>query len=408
MTAPAGFQKGSFRGVAFVTEQQQRSGGRRGVTHEFPQAEKPVWEDLGRQASRFSLDVHVRGENYPAGANDLEDALDAPDVGTLIHPWRGSMQVSVASFTRTDSTVEGGIATFSIEFVESGLPAVPAPAVDSSALATAAADGAIDEAQAQFGDRFSLAGTVAFVEAATTDLVAALAIVASIEVAVRGGVGGVLRGLVGALDRLGIGGIVRDAAALGLGVVQLVQIVSVASAGFAGRVAAMRTLMAFGSDMKPVIGDTPQRDRQRANQAAFVQLVNLAASAELVRTVAQLPFASYQDAVRLRDEVADALDALALRQADAGDDDGAASYDALRRALVRDVTARGGSLARLQAYTPATSEPALVIAQRLYGNPARVADRAQEIVDRNRIAHPLFVPGGTAIEVVTPGGATYG
>ena len=48
-------------------------------------------------------------------------------------------------------------------------------------------------------------------------------------------------------------------------------------------------------------GDTPARDRQRANQAAIVQLVNLAAAAELAAAIADTRFASYQEAVAVRD-----------------------------------------------------------------------------------------------------------
>ncbi|MEC7933189.1 MAG: DNA circularization N-terminal domain-containing protein, partial [Pseudomonadota bacterium] len=110
MSAPAGWQKGSFRGAAFRTEEQEVTGGRRGVAHEFPQAEKPVWEDLGRSARRYRIDCHITGTDYPAGADALADALDQPGAGTLIHPWLGAMQVAVPQdgWSRRDSTVDGG------------------------------------------------------------------------------------------------------------------------------------------------------------------------------------------------------------------------------------------------------------------------------------------------------------
>ncbi|PTS90230.1 hypothetical protein DBR17_01670, partial [Sphingomonas sp. HMWF008] len=53
-------------------------------------------------------------------------------------------------------------------------------------------------------------------------------------------------------------------------------------------------------------------------------------------------------------------------------------------------------------YTPATTEPALVIAARLYADPAQAEIRAAEIVARNRVVHPGFVPGGVALQVLTP------
>jgi prophage DNA circulation protein len=175
-----------------------------------------------------------------------------------------------------------------------------------------------------------------------------------------------------------------------------------------GRAQAFRDLMDWGSDLEPVIGDTPARQLQRDNQAAIVQLVNLTASAELVRCLAGMTFVSYEDAVAARDDAADRLDALALRQADAGDDDGAEQYDALRRAMTADLTARGGTLARLRAYTPATTEPALVIAQRLYGEPATLIERAEEIIARNKVAHPGFVTGGVPLQVLSAEGNANG
>ncbi|MEO6217767.1 MAG: DNA circularization N-terminal domain-containing protein [Sphingomonas sp.] len=403
MTAPQGWQKGSFRGVAFVTEQHEQSGGRRLVSHEFPQSEKPVLEDLGKKAGRFTLSCHIIGDGYMARADALSDALDAPGVGTLIHPWKGSMQVGVDNYSRTDSTTDGGIAIFSIDFLESGLPAVPQPANDTSANATAAANDAADAAPDQFAARFSVDGATAFVESAAAQLVSSAALVTSIQGGLLGGAGPALRAFQQGIGVLGGAGVlVRQALDLGLATVGLVQTLSVLGANPLARISAFGVLMDWGSDLPAVSGDTPARQLQSDNQAAFVQLVNLAASSELVRAVAGTRFDSYQDAVATRDRAADRLDALALRQADAGDDDGAAAYDDLRLALVRDVSARGGTLARLQTYTPATTEPALVIAHRLYGNPATVEADAAEIVARNRIAHPGFVQGGRPLQVLTP------
>jgi prophage DNA circulation protein len=182
----------------------------------------------------------------------------------------------------------------------------------------------------------------------------------------------------------------------------MIQTVGALGNSAGGRIAAFTALMNWGGDLPPVTGATPARQLQRDNQDAFVQLVNLAAAAELVRAVASATFASYQDAIATRDAAADRLEQLALRQADAGDDVGQDAYDALRAALVGDVTARGGTLARLQSYTPAITLPALVLAYSLYGDPAKVEAQADEIVARNRVAHPGFVPGGQALQVVTP------
>ena len=66
-----------------------------------------------------------------------------------------------------------------------------------------------------------------------------------------------------------------------------------------------------------------------------------------------------------------------------------------------ETAARGGTLARLQTHVPAVTMPALVIAQRLYGDPARMEARAAEIAARNKVPHPGFVPGGAALQVLS-------
>lgn len=403
MSAPAGYQKGSFRGLPFVTLSQEQTGGRRGVLHELPNAELPVWEDLGRKGARFTISCVIRGATYLDAADAFGTALSKPGVGTLIHPWLGSMQVIAETWTRSDDTSEGGQASFSIEFLETGLPALPQPAADTPAQARAAA--AVSEAAApeQFADRFDLTGVQAFVEDNAAQLVTRAATAMAIVSGLQGGIGPALRAIQANLGVLppSVQALLRSPADLGLAIVGAVESIAAISGGGVPLIGGLALLLDFGADLPAITGDTPARDRQRENEAAIVQLVNLAAAAAMTRAIADTGFASYQEAVAVRDAAADALDALELRQADAGDDDGAAGYRTLRQAIVSDVTARGGTLARLQAYTPAITEPAIVIAHRLYG-PSGVEAAEAELVGRNRIAHPGFVPGGTALQVVTP------
>ncbi|MFB0874564.1 MULTISPECIES: DNA circularization protein [unclassified Sphingobium] len=404
MSAPDGWQKGSFRGVPFRTEDHETSGGRRGVNHEFPQAEKPVWEDLGRGARSYRIECHVVGADYPAGANALADALDQPGAGTLVHPWLGAMQVAVPEqgWSRRDSaTDDGGIARFSIEFVESGLP-VPATATsDTQAQATAAADEAAAAAPIAAARGINVASAIGFVQQAADDVVKYAALAVQAQAALSGGIGPTLSFLTSNLGLLGdAGALLREPLELGLTVVRTVQTLTAIAGGGSGGARAARALMDFGGDLDVVAPLTPARAQQAENQAAIVQLVNLAASAELVRCLAGIDFASYDDAVAARDGAVERLDALALRQADAHDDAGAAQYDALARAVTVDLTARGASLERLRSFTPAATEPVLVIAQRLYGDPANVEAQASDIVARNRIRHPGFVPGGRTLQLL--------
>jgi prophage DNA circulation protein len=60
----------------------------------------------------------------------------------------------------------------------------------------------------------------------------------------------------------------------------------------------------------------------------------------------------------------------------------------MRAAVVRDVAARAEFLLKRASYTPKTVLPALVLAHRIYQD----ANRADELVARNDVSHPAFVP----------------
>ncbi|WYX30250.1 hypothetical protein WJ976_01920 [Achromobacter denitrificans] len=68
----------------------------------------------------------------------------------------------------------------------------------------------------------------------------------------------------------------------------------------------------------------------------------------------------------------------------------AAALIRLRVAIVRDVSEQADRLAHRSVFTTQALLPALVIAQRVYQD----GTRADELVERNQVRHPMFVPAG--------------
>ena len=68
----------------------------------------------------------------------------------------------------------------------------------------------------------------------------------------------------------------------------------------------------------------------------------------------------------------------------------------LRAALDSHLASLSSSLPTVEKYTPKASMPALLLAFQIYGDPLRDL----EIVGRNNISDPNFLPGGEAIEVL--------
>lgn len=389
----------SFRGVPFYVEDADQQGGRRQAVHEFPQRDDVYVEDLGLRPHEFRIDGYVLGPDYMAGRDALIDAADAAGPGTLVHPYRGSLTVSCLSWTTRESARDGGIAWITLIFIASAA-AQPTSVEDTGALVDSAAAVAEAEGTSGLDDRFSVEGQAGFVAESAAARVQ-----------------GLVDRLDPALTRLGdardaLSGVTLRLATLRQDALQMVRRVPDLAGAVAGLIASARLLAntprAALRELRGLIGlntgprnpgDTPARIVERANVDALERLVTLVAAAEASRAVAAMPFASYDEAVAVRDDLADRLDLAAQAAADAGDDGAFRALSALRLAVTRDVTRRGGSLARIYSYTPPATEPALVTAHRLYGQAAR----ADEIVERNRIAHPGFVPGAEALEVLTDG-----
>lgn len=391
---------GSWRGAAFLIDSADQDGGRRTVVHEFAQRDDVFVEDLGLGPDEFRIDCFVLGDDYMAARDRLIAACKVAGPGALVHPYRGSMQVNCVTFNVRESSQAGGMAVFSIVFVASGVVSQAAQVEDASAAAATAADAASAEAQSGFEGGFSVVGLPGFVADGAAEQIQALGERLQSGMTRLGGAQAALSNATLRITALRENALslVRLVPDLGGAVYGLITAFRLLAGTPRSAVRELRGLIGYAPSAE-AWADTPARRVQTANGVAIGRLVTLTAAAEAVAATTEIHFDSYDDAVAVRDDLAERIDAAAFDMADVGDDAGYEALTTLRLALVRDVTQRGGSLDRLYSYAPPSSEPALVTAQRLYGD----ADRAQEIVDRNRVRHPGFIPAGAVLEVLTDG-----
>lgn len=404
---------GSFRGAPFKVEAAEGTAGRRKVVHEYPQRDDAYVEDLGKRPRQFDIECLVIGANYMSERDALLDAVETAGTGTLVHPYLGSVEVECVDCRWRETTEEGGMARFRFTFVLAVKQPAPSAAAATDVDAVAAADGMASIATDVFADGFSIDGFPGFVENGAISTIDGFVSQARDIMSNLTGSGSSLYGVISSVERLtgSVSTLLRLPRNFASDVIGIVSGVAGLGRGPRSALKSSTRLIGFGGDEKPVIGTTPARLQEASNQAAIITLVQHAAAAEAVRSVANLNFgasdetpieeraASYEDAVAIRDDLSGLIDDLATVAADKGDDRSWRALSALRVAMVRDVTARAGSLARVYSYRPAATEPALVLAYRLH----RDAARATEIVERNRIRHPGFVAGGVDLEVLTDG-----
>lgn len=396
----------SFRGVEFQVKQHGASYGRRQVIYEYPNRDRPSTEDLGRRGREFSLDAYVIGEDYDLQRDRLIDACEAAGSGELVHPYLGHMDVVCNSLSVSEDTDEMRMARFTLTFAESGVDAYPTTEKSGVEAVTLAAQDTTTAATDRFASQWTVDGMPAFVTDAGIASVKSLsAFFDGLTVNAQG-------------PAQTFAAFLGDVAQLKDQAVELVMQPSTLASHVLDLIGQVRD--AYGDLAATVLGalhrqhsapapdsfvGTPSRQQVATNAARFGGLVRLIALPELCKdavTRADDPsvdgFGTQEDAVAARDTLIDTIDdemeAIGL------DDASYVALAQLRADVVQSLPSPSFQLPRLMHYTPPATTPSLMIAQHLYGD----SGRATEIVARNGLAYPGFVPGGTPLQVIADGG----
>lgn len=400
----------SFRGVQFFVDSGERSGGRQTVVHEYPFSESPAFvEDVGLKSRPFSVEGYVVGTEYEQAKNRLIDALETSGPGELVHPYFGTRRVAVKSFRVRETRADGGMAAFSIDFVET-VSEAPAPVSQPSSEAAAAKVSAAKAA--------AVSAVLAAAPRATIG-----ADISSVAAGVKAAMVTRMRGVLASLPvtpsaLAGFTHLLSDRETVKFAQKRfLTEIIAGtltetaylaaefdrAFDGFTAVIAEVSSTLAINPVALVLsIGDadfglrppstTPTRITERANYDALVNYVRRLAITGASTLLLTRAFTSYEDAVTARDQVLEAID----RNTEEVTDDAFPQLNDLHGTLIDSVPGIDSDLPRLQTYAPPAVVSSLVLAHRLYGDLTLEAD----VVARNKVRHPGFVPA-EPLEVLT-------
>lgn len=107
---------GSFRGAKFYASTIYSGGGRRVNTKNFPEKDDPEFQDMGRAVRTFSITGYVMGDTAFKDRDALIKAIETRGPGTLVHPYRGSMQAIGKSYSISETETEARYIQISMEF----------------------------------------------------------------------------------------------------------------------------------------------------------------------------------------------------------------------------------------------------------------------------------------------------
>ncbi|WP_176016644.1 DNA circularization N-terminal domain-containing protein [Burkholderia sp. BCC0398] len=428
----------SYGGVPFAVEAARTAGGRRNAVHDYPYRDEVWVEDLGKLPRQFNLvgflveDSLIYGGGSVIGQRDrMFNVCEAAGPQTLVHPTFGTVEnvncLNVEFMERKDL---GRVVEVMFTFIRSGLRIYP-KAVDSTQdVVSAAADALNASSLLDFvkNTASAIQGGAAVVQSAVSAAVGIyqLGVTAVNDVKRFLGAVSTLSGNFGRLFGGGNSGYLgsNQKAPAGTTVSMLIQNdtvlrAAVSSTGAALQSAAaavvdtasfsaaavsfVRAVAASASDPADAIRMLSSMATYSPNgitspsaignamaqmQSACGALFRRAVLAQLATTVSAYQPASQQDSQAVMANVTAMLDAEIEIAGDAGDDSSYTALRALRQSVVADLQARGAGIAPATTFSFATPMPALVLANRIYRDPART----DGLVQQADAVHPAFLP----------------
>lgn len=377
----------SFRGVRFHVEQGTIVAGRRLARHEYPQRDVPYLEDMGRKAREYKVEAYVIGADYMAARDELLAAVEKAGAGQLVHPWHGTLSVTVSDCQLTESTQHGGFAKFALTFIEAGQQMEPTTSIDTEGVL----DWQFASTKVALADDFDQAFSIDDLpEFAVQDALDSVNDLLEMPGMVLGEIGWIMSNPLSALNALlpqNLLDSLGNPLALARGILTLVD-----------RAGSVMGLFDYQRPQVMTAYTTPTRVAQNANRSAISGLVQQAATARRIVDLAKSEPATLDDARIARSEIVQRADAVLLNE-----HTGPRAADAilqLRTDAVAHFIRIQPSLPRLVSVTPQAVRPALVLAHEFHGDDWLDAGREDELLGRNRVRHPGFVPAGQSLEFV--------
>lgn len=402
-------QEASFRGVPFWLDVDSVNVGRRTQLHEYPKRDRPYVEDLGRRTRKYQFDGFVVGDDCLAQRDLLLKALDQAGQGELVHPWFGRLTVTAGDCEISHSRYEMGMVRFHLEFID-GMSVFPVQSANTRRQLAAHAPTLLESILSRYK------AAMAVVDLARQQVNAVRTAVSSVYAFAINFLKP-LTTLAADLDAL-VYSLINAPYAFATSLLADIDSIERSFSGY-GSGGSVSSSRAKADAVVRLSAETPVASDPEvaAIQAAVIALVQDAALLDLLLDMAQVPVAI------VRSEVSPAPVAVQLQQQGATEETGSTAVSAVpvaddvlaardaisealwavageslpdhfgvlsdtRLALDRHLTEVARSGVWLRPYTPLESLPSLVLAHALYGD----AMRGAEIVTRNGVRHPGFMP----------------
>lgn len=375
-----------FKGVSFIIDGDEITSGRRTIEHQFPQRDIPYSEDIGRSVRIFDVNGILLGDDYLEQRDNLLFACEESGPGEFVHPYYGILEVICKNIQIANNVTETRMCRFTLTLVESGKLTFPIVTSDTKSEVEDKVETSLAETKNAFLDVYNkvkkqiiyLDGKRAILTEALNSINTAKSIAgmpssyfSSLNTSIAQIDSLVLNGedLIDTIINLTTFGLLGDT------LDNLVDLVL----SFEG----LKNLMNFSGSTVITSDDTE----------AIQEAIQLSSVITMGLLISQITLVSSADAIYYRDTMLNKLDTLI--ESDLSDALMQSLRD-LRAAISLDIDERALNLPDITSYMLINSTPAIVLSHTLYGS----IDQEQDILDRNKIIHPGFLPGGVSLEVL--------
>lgn len=398
MTWRNNLKPASFKGVQFFIEDIDLSGGRRVASFEFPKLDTPSTEDLGKKQKTITVNGYILGDDYLEKSNELLNACEGDEKpGTLIHPFRGEIQVRCQDIKIRETSKDGGIAFVSISFIEAGNDLFPSASLDKYAAVSSAKNASIESMKNDFNSSFNVIGKGQHVSESAASRVGAW------SDAITSSMSGV-KGNSNSLNDISYN--MRNLKSSAIDAIKTPKNVSDIFSSSLSSIGSSLSVKDVGSafssykniykkSVGPISLKTPlteSRKQELVNSQAMDSLVKNIARVEASEQAVYVKHASVNDAIIAREEVLTELDEILETT---NNDETFISVTQLRN-LVIELLPGDTQLPSVSSKETEQVESSLTLAYSIYGS----VEKESDLIERNKIDHPAFISSGKKIEYI--------
>lgn len=392
-------QKASYKGVSFEVTDASYNAGRRVAVFEFPQKDTPFVEDLGRKATEYSFTAFVVGTDYIQKMSALVKVLESSGSGKLVHPWLGEKTVIAKDANNVKYSSKLLTATIDLVFVEAP-PQESNVSKDFLSNLGIKTNALLDSIVGGFVEKFDLSGVQDYVHAAVSGNLGEMLGIPEIQniakifeksdeladlvsdtlAVVQGGSANMATVI---LNTLGLGSFSTTVANWRGIARQLSRLTKSDELNTKTSAESVKGTSREKIDESTDALSTLIRQVELSNVIGAA--ANIGTEYDAVNDSAQVSVMAYDELISVRDEILDAIDEEMLKT---DNDEIYLALEDARTAVWGCLTERANENARIVTVTPNEVMPALVLAYDYYGD----ANRDAEIVGRNNVANPNFLP----------------